>query len=94
VPDQGKYFLHQLAVAPTARQKGLGLKLVAMIVNRLKEEHSKLTLEFTLNSDNNASKVTAEAVAREVGMNLVPNPDRIDLLDNALHEELYLLAGQ
>jgi hypothetical protein len=24
----------------------------------------------------------------------VPNPDKIDLLDNALHEELYLLAGQ
>lgn len=95
VPGEGRYFLHQLAVAPRVRQKGTGTDLVIAIIRRIKKLHTNFELEFTVERKNSVTKLLAEAVAKEFGMRIVQRPDLIDLLSKepSYREELYALTA-
>ena len=91
---QGRYFLHQLAVAPSVRQTGIGKDLVISLVRRLTLQQEPFELEFTIEQHNRATLVLATAVARDVQMHVVKRPDVIDLLEDGYNEELYVLTSK
>ena len=86
----GKYFLHQLGVAPSAQRLGLAQSLLAYLVNKLIKNHSAVfKLEFTIDRTNRAALNLFRAVADAKGMHLLKRPEPVELIEEGTGEELY-----
>ena len=97
---RGKYFLHQIAVTPSARRRGVAKALLAYLLNRLKhqvasefEDRAGFALEFTIDRKNAAALNLIRGVAERSGMQLRKRRTAVRLLENTCAEELYLMTS-
>ncbi len=91
-PESGVAFLlHQLAVAPVLRQKGLAVSLVGYLVNKLRTQEGAFRLEFTVDRRNVAAQKLFRSVAERVGMRVVSKSEPVQLVENDCEEQLYEL---
>ena len=87
----GKYFLHQLGVAPAARRRGVAASLFVSLLQKLKQKHSAFELEFTSDRRNEAVLKLNRAIAERAGMHLMKKPDVVQVIEES-EEELYLMT--
>jgi L-2,4-diaminobutyric acid acetyltransferase len=89
----GRFFLHQLAVAPRVRRRGLAEWLLVSQLNKLmKREPARFQLELTIDQRNPAALSLFRAVAEGSGMHLLKQPDLVELLEEECKEDLYLMT--
>jgi L-2,4-diaminobutyric acid acetyltransferase len=89
----GKYFLHQLGIAPKARRRGVAESLLAFLLNKLKTQSAVFKLEFTINRKNNAARVLFKGFAERAGMRLLKTRAVVELLEESSLEELYVMTA-
>ncbi|MGP0076180.1 MAG: N-acetyltransferase family protein [Bryobacteraceae bacterium] len=91
--SRGKYFVHQLGVAPRARRQGLAQSLLAHVVNKLNNQPAaRPELEFTIDRRNGAALDLVKAVAGQAGMQLRKTPEPVGLLEEGCAEDLYVMT--
>jgi len=86
----GKYFLHQLGIAPETRGRGVALALFAYLLEKLRRRHADdFRLEFTTDRRNVAVRHLNRKVADCFGMHLEKLSETVPPLDDGCDEELY-----
>ena len=95
VPN-GKYLIHQLAVAPGVRRKGLAESLVGYMLDKLKggQQAAAFEVELTIDRKNGAALGLFKTIAEHAGMRLVKRPEVVvSLLEEECDEELYVMTA-
>jgi L-2,4-diaminobutyric acid acetyltransferase len=89
----GRFFLHQLAVAPTVRRRGVAELLLLSLLNKLvKREPAPFQIVLTIDRRNRAALDLFTAVAQRSGSRLRKKPEVIELLEEDCQEELYVIT--
>ena len=90
----GKYFLHQLGIAPRARRRGVGESLLDFLLNKLKKQTAAFELEFTIDRKNGAAQTLFKGFAERAGMHLWKTGAVVELLEDSCTEELYVMSAR
>ena len=69
------YLLHQLGIAPHARQLGVAKSLYGFVLRKLKALHTEFALEFTVHQANIAALSLDRRMAVEAGLVMTKRPD-------------------
>lgn len=88
----GRYFVHQLGIAPKARRQGLAQSLLAHLVSELRRREDTPELEFTIDRMNGAALDVVKTVAGRVEMQLRRTPEPVGLLEDGCAEDLYVMT--
>lgn len=89
--SRGKYFLHHIGVAPTARQHGVAEELLMHLRNGLKHQPG-FALEFTVDQRNTAARNLLRRVADHAGLDMQRSSDVLAFLEPECREELYVMS--
>jgi L-2,4-diaminobutyric acid acetyltransferase len=91
--SDGRYFLHQLGVAPCARGRGLAGMLVTDLLKKLRvQQPGMFELEFTVDRKNGVMLGLFQTIADRAGMRLQKKPNVIQLPEEGCNEELYVMT--
>ena len=90
---RGKYFVHQLGVAPKVRRQGLAQSLLVHLLNKLKNRPARPDLEFTIDRRNGVALDVVKTVAGLAGMQLRKTPEPVGLLEEGCAEDLYVMTS-
>ncbi len=87
------FLLHQLAVAPELRHKGIAVSIVTHLLNKLRREIAMFHLEFTIDRRNKAAQKFFDSVARLSGMQIIAKDEKVPVTEDGGEEQLYELVG-
>lgn len=91
--SQGRYFLHQLGIAPEARIRGVALTMFGFLLTVLKARHSDdFRIEFTLDARNRAVQRLNQRVAEYFDLCLQKLVEPVPVLEEDSQEELWELT--
>lgn len=90
--SRGRYFLHQLAVIPNAREQGIGEVLLTHLLAKLKAEFDLAEIEFTIDRKNSTALDLIRTVAHAAGMRLVKRSGFVALVEAGCDEELWAMV--
>lgn len=89
VPD-GKFFVHQLGVAPDARGHKIAEEMVTWLFRKIKAKGGA-EIELTIERDNNHVKKLFARAAEETGLKLSELSHYSKVLDKEYNETLYVI---
>jgi ribosomal protein S18 acetylase RimI-like enzyme len=87
-----RYFFHQIGVDLEYRRYGVAQALILEVLGELRARAGAFELEFTVNQANKRVLLLFKATARIAGMQDCRSLGLIELFDETVREELYLMT--
>jgi GNAT superfamily N-acetyltransferase len=87
-----RWFFHQLGVHPDYRKYGVAQALILDVLDGLRSRTAGFELEFTINMQNKKVLFPIKAAARIAGMRRCRSLGRVELFDESVSEELFLMT--